>query len=315
MKSIFTKIIRKQTTGVYLLMIFTVAIFLVLSPGSMSASHLIDVFRQAAPLGIVAIAQTLVLLVAGIDLSVGSLITLVNILAAAIMMGNNANIFPAVVFTLFISALVGFVNGFIIVKLKIPAFLVTLSMSMIIEGFYYLYTHGSPKGSIATGFRFISDGWVGLVPIAGVIWVAVWIVFAFLLYKTTFGRKLYTTGGNLQAARLSGYHVDRVVIITYVCCSLLAGISGLLVSAFIGVASIGVGGDYTLNSIASSVIGGTAFTGGIGGLSGTFAGVVIMTFLQSLLTALNIPQAGKYISQGLIIVIMVAINQKRLRKL
>jgi ribose/xylose/arabinose/galactoside ABC-type transport system permease subunit len=144
--------------------------------------------------------------------------------------------------------------------------------------------------------------------------VAIWAVCAVFLRKTTLGRKIYTTGGNIQASWLSGIKTDRIVILTYVLCSLLAGISGLIISAFIGVASLSVGNDYTLNCIAATVIGGTAFTGGIGGLSGTFAGVLIMTFLQSLLTALNVPVSGEYISQGLVIAIMVAINQRRLFK-
>jgi len=118
------------------------------------------------------------------------------------------------------------------------------------------------------------------------------------------------TGGNTKTSFLSGIKTNVIIITAYMLSSLLAGVSGLLISAFIGVASVGVGDTYTLNSIAAVVIGGTAFTGGRGGLAGTFAGVLIMSLLQSMMTMLNIPEAGKFISQGLVIAIMVAINQK-----
>jgi ribose transport system permease protein len=314
MKTSLKKLMHNSTAGVYILLLITILVFLFFSPGSMNSVHMLDVVRQAAPLGIVAIGQTIVLLMAGIDLSVGSLITLVNVIAASMMMGSNQNIAITVIVALAVSMGVGFINGFIIAKIKIPPFLVTLAMSMVLEGVYYLYTQGSPKGNISPAFRVISSGWIGIIPISFIIWVVIWAVFAIFLRKTTLGRKIYTTGGNIQASWLSGIRTDCIVVLTYVMCSLLAGISGLIISAFIGVASLGVGNDYTLNCIAATVIGGTAFTGGIGGLSGTFAGVLIITFLQSLLTALNVPVSGEYISQGLVIAIMVAINQRRLFK-
>ncbi len=301
---------NKITTGIYGLLLLTIIIFIIISPGSFSSGHLLNIIRQSAPLGIVAIGQTLVLLVAGIDLSVGAVISLVNVVAASMMMGSNENILTAVAATLLISLLIGFINGITILKVNIPPFLVTLAMSLVIEGFYMVYTKGSPKGNIAEGFRFVSDGWIGPLPISGLIWLAIWIIFSFFLYKTTWGRKVYVTGGNTKTSFLSGIKTNVIIITAYMLSSLLAGVSGLLISAFIGVASVGVGDTYTLNSIAAVVIGGTAFTGGRGGLAGTFAGVLIMSLLQSMMTMLNIPEAGKFISQGLVIAIMVAINQK-----
>ncbi|MBN2981863.1 ABC transporter permease [Cohnella algarum] len=301
----------KQTLGVFGLLLAVLAFSAALSPESFSASHLLNMVRQAAPLGIAAIAQTLVLLVAGIDLSVGATISLVNILAASMMMGQNGNIGMAVAVSLGVSCLIGLINGVLITRVRIPPFLVTLAMSMVIQGVYMVYSKGSPKGSIAPGFRYLSDGWLGPVPVSALIWIAVWALFAFLLYKTVWGRKVYATGGNPMTSLLSGIRTNRMIILMYTLCSLLAGAAGLLLSAYIGVASVGVGNTYTLNTVAAAVIGGTAFSGGKGGLAGTFAGVLIMILLQSLLTMLNVPEAGKFISQGLIIAIMVAINQRR----
>jgi ribose transport system permease protein len=304
----------KITLGIYALLLFVIILFIFVSPGSFSPSHLLNIFRQATPLGIVAIGQTLVLLVGGIDLSVGAVISLVNVVAASMMMGNNDNIWITVFITLLISGGIGFINGYTILKVKIPPFLVTLAMSLVIEGGYMVYTKGSPKGNIAGGFRIISDGWLGPMPVAGLIWLGIWGLFAFLLYRVTWGRKIYAIGGNPKAAYLSGVKTDILTITTYVLSSVLAGIAGLMISAYIGVASVGVGNLYTLNSIAATVIGGTAFTGGRGGLAGTFAGVLIMSLLQSMMTMMNIPEAGKFVSQGLIIAIMVAINQHNIKR-
>jgi ribose transport system permease protein len=304
---------NRGVLGVYGLLLFVILCSVVMSPGNFSVNHLLNIVRQASPLGIIAIGQTLVLLVAGIDLSVGATISLINVLAASMMMGDNGNIGMTIVLTLLVSMLIGLLNGLAITKIRIPPFLVTLAMSMVIQGVYLVYTKGSPKGSIAPAFRVISDGWWGPIPVASVIWVLIWIVFAFLLYKTVWGRKVFATGGNSRTSRLSGIGVNRIVVAIYMLSGLLAGITGLMISAYIGVASNGVGNIYTLNSIAAVVIGGTAFSGGKGGLAGTFAGVLIMIFLQSLMTAMNISEAGKYISQGIIIAVMVGINQRGIR--
>lgn len=301
--------------GVYALLVAFLIMYGIASPHSFTGTHLMSVALQAAPLGIVAIGQTVVLLLAGIDLSVGPVITLTNVILAAVMVGQNHRIGMAVVLALAVAVVIGLLNGLAVTKLGIPPFLVTLAMGSIVEGVYYVYTKGSPMGNIAPGFRWMSTGWVAnIIPWAVIIWVVIWLVMAFVLYRTSFGRRLYATGGNERTAWLSGVSTTWIVLAGYVLSSVLAALSGFLISAYIGVASIGVGDPYTLNSVAAAVIGGAAFTGGRGGLAGTFAGVLIMEFLQSLLTALNVSAAGQFISQGVVIVVMVAINQWRSRK-
>jgi len=300
--------------GVYGLLVVVIIAFFVATKGTISPSHLLNIVRQAAPLGVVAMGQTIVLLVGGIDLSVGATMSMVNLVCASMMAGDNANIPQAVAMSMILSLAVGLVNGFIVVQFKMQPFLVTMAMSMVIEGGYYIYTKGIAKGSIAEGFRWISEGWLGILPIAGLIWVTLWIILSVVLQKTTYGRKLYITGGNQATSRLSGFASKRIVISAYVFSALLAGIAGLLLSAYIGTASTGVGNDYTLNSIAATVIGGTAFSGGIGSLEGTFPGVLITLILQSMMTILGISESGKFIMQGVVIATMVAINQIRAQK-
>lgn len=297
--------------GVYALLAAVIAAFFIATRGTISPSHLLNIMRQASPLGIAAMGQTIVLLVGGIDLSVGATISMVNLVAASIMVGQAGNIFPAVLLSLLLCLAVGFVNGYIIAHFKMQPFLVTMAMSMIVEGGYYIYTKGIAKGSIAPEMRFISENWIGPLPIAGLIWVAIWMLLSFMLRRTAYGTKLYITGGNQAASRLSGFRDEAIIISAYMLCSFLAGIAGLMLSAYIGTASTGIGADYTLNSIASTVVGGTAFSGGIGSLEGTFPGVLITVILQSMMTIIGISEAGKFIVQGVVIATMVAINQMR----
>lgn len=306
------KLFRKKSnfpTGAYILMIVAMVVYVIAAKGNVNLKSILNVMRQAAPLGIVAIGQTIALLMAGIDLSVGALMTLTNVLACSFMLGKDGNILLAVGICLLVAALVGLVNGVFIAVFNMPPFLITLATSIIIEGVYYVYTGGSPKGKIASSFRMISNGWIGnMLPIALIVWILIWMFFHFVLRKTKFGKEFYFTGANKSAAYLSGIAVNQKTIMAYVLTSLLTGLGGLMISAYIGVASIGVGDSYTLNSIAATVIGGTSFAGGVGSLTGTFPGVLIITFLTSILTMMNIPEAGKNVSQGLIILIMVAIN-------
>ena len=295
---------------VYGLLLIAILLFFSAAQWKVSPSHLINIIRQNAPLGIVAIAQTIVLLMGGIDLSVGAVISLTNILSTAIMAGNPDNILPGVAISLGIALLIGFINGITIARFKMPPFLITMAMATMIQGGYYVYTRGIPHGSMPASFRVISEGWLGPIPIAALLWLGIWGILSLILYKTPYGKHIYFTGANPKTAWLSGIPTTTVTVSAYMLCSFLAGVAGLILTAFIGVPSTGVGDSYTLNSIAASVIGGTSFAGGVGTLEGTFPGVLIMVLLQSTLTILNIPEAGKSISQGVVIAVMVAINMR-----
>ena len=140
-------------------------------------------------MGIVAIGQTIALLVGGLDLSVGTTISMVNLVCASIMNGSNGKIGPAVIISLLLCSLIGLVNGVIITKFKMQPFLVTLAMSIIIEGAYYIYTQGIPSGNVASSFRYIAEGWVGKIPVAIIVWGIIWVILSVILRKTIYGRK------------------------------------------------------------------------------------------------------------------------------
>ena len=299
-------------TYAFLLLLLVVRSFL--APGSMTVGNLLDLLRQAAPLGLVAIGQTIALLIGGIDLSVAAVITLTNVVAASMMVSGNHTIPVAVLTVVGIAALIGAANGLIVTKLRVPPIITTLAMAILLQGGYLLYTRGSPTGRIAPGFRVIADGWIVGLPWAAIVWGMVLAATGFLLHRTTFGRKLYATGGSPQAAWLSGISRDGITVLAYALCSVMAAFAGLMLSAYIGVASTSVGTGYDLSSIAAVVIGGTAFTGGSGGLTGTVGGVLVLTVLQSLLTMMNIGEPGRLVLQGAVIIGMMAVYQGQFRK-
>lgn len=274
--------------GIYVLLLVMIIVFAISTQGSVSMTHLLNIARSAAPLGIVAVGQTMVLLVGGLDLSLGTCMSMTNLILASMMNGSSSRAPQAILISMLICALV-------------------------VQGGYYIYTQGIARGSIAEEIRFISEGWIGIIPVAVIIWCAFWLILSFVLHKTVYGKKLYLTGSSQQAAKLSGFQADKIVISVYMIASMLACVAGIMLSAYIGVGSVDIGNSYTLDSIASSVIGGVAFTGGIGSLEGTFPGVLIITILSSLMTILGISEAGKFICQGTIIAVMVAINQVKMK--
>jgi ribose/xylose/arabinose/galactoside ABC-type transport system permease subunit len=278
----------------------------VVAPRSLALSNLLDIVRQAAPLGLVAIGQTVALLIGGIDLSVSSLITLTNVVAAKMMIGGDSAIPLTLVVVVVVALLVGAANGALIVFIRIPPIITTLAMGIILQGAAYIYTKGAPIGNIAPGFRVIAEGRIAGLPWAMIVWVVLLIMIGVLLKRTRFGRRLYATGANPQIARLSGIPHRMTIIAGYMLCSLFACFAGLMLSAYIGVASTSVGTNYDLSSIAATVIGGTTFAGGEGGMAGTVGGVLVLTLLNGLLTMLKISDPGKLMAQGAIIILMMA---------
>ncbi len=319
-----------QVIGVYCILVLVAIIyytFIMKFVPAKGAAHFIDLTRQAAPLALVALGQTMVMLMGGIDLSVGALISTVNIMCAVLMKNSTDKIVYTIITCLLFSMLVGLINGLIIVKIKMPPFLVTLAMASILQGCYMIYTGGVAKGKIAKSFRVIASGWIGpsweysnggVFPIAAIIWIVLFLALAFVSYKTTFGRQLYATGGNEQASWLSGIPTTRIKVGAYVISGLFAGLCGLMVSGYIGAADIGVGSNYEMDSIAAACIGGTTFAGGIGGVSGTVAGVMIIQIFTAIITMMGIQEEGRYIMLGVVLILVLGINylvtQRKIRK-
>lgn len=297
---------RIAPVAIWVVLLLLTIVSTLISPVFFTTRNISTLLKQAASLGIVAVGQTLAILTGGIDLSVASVMALMSVVAASLMKGQDSLFLPVVLFCLAIAAAIGMVNGLLVTKLKIPAFITTLGMVLVVQGIRFVYTGGSPRGSISPALKFIGGGMVGPVPAAVILWVVIVVVFVILMRRTTFGRRMYAVGGNRSAAHLSGVNVNGIIIAAYTLCSLLGGVAGLVYTGYNGFADNWVGRGFELNSIAAVVVGGTLFEGGRGGVVGTVAGVLIITILFNLVLLLGLDEEYQRIVKGVAIILAVA---------
>lgn len=291
--------------GIYIFLGLLFVFASIFSPAFLTPQNLSDVLNQAVALGIVSIGQTFVILTgrAGLDLSVASVMATVAVIVAKNTQGQNELLLPVAMICMLFGVLVGLANGLLVTKRKVPPFMATLGMMIIIQGLRFIYTKGAPKGDFPSILRFLGRGSLGPLPIS-IISLAILIGIAFIvLRKTTFGRQLYAVGGNLETAYLSGYRTDLIITAAYMICGLTAAIAGMYLAGWIGIADNWVGKGYELDSIAAVVMGGTSFEGGRGGVLGTIAGVMIIVLLYNLVLLLHLPVQAQFIVKGAVIIL------------
>jgi ribose transport system permease protein len=290
-----------ETRGVYVALVLAVLISALLSPAFFKFSNVLNVLRAAAVLGIVSIGQTVVILGGGIDLSVGATMGTVAIAVSEITGGKDDNVAVAIVVCLAIGAVVGLLNGLLIVKRNIPPFVATLGMLIFVEGARFAWTKGIISGRPAPFVRVLASI-IGPIPVPVVIVALLALIVGLLLKKTPFGRQLYATGGNREAARFSGIDVGRISIATYVLCGFFASIAGLILSGYIGYGDRYLGRGFDLDSIGAVVVGGTSFAGGRGGIGGTMAGVLLLTTMFNIVLILHLEEHYQLIVKGAVII-------------
>lgn len=276
---------------------------------------LINIIVRSVALGIVAVGQTLVLIGASIDLSVVYVISLTSTISSYIMQNDPNNVPKAIIIVFALGAVIGLVNGLIITKLHVNSFIATLGTSLIIKGIINS-TFSNYVGGVPESFRYFGYEMIGPIPVA--IFVLVIIVLAgwFLLSRTKFGAHLYGVGGNAEVARLSGLRTDRILIGAHILCSMTAVLTGLFLVSRLQSGSPWVGPDgiYDLESIATTVVGGTALAGGKGGVWGTLAGVLIFGVLDTVFNQLGVNPYLKTVLRGAIIILAVASYTYRSKK-
>lgn len=285
----------------------------------LTADNGLNVLRQVAVNICIATGMTLVVLTAGIDLSVGSVLALCGALTAGLF--KNGLAFPAndlfIGFTvlgailggLLLGALLGWFNGFTITRFKVPPFVATLAMLTIARGFTMLYTQGHPISNLGAEFAFIGAGIVLGIPVP--VWIAaiVVLVAVFITRQTKLGRYIYAIGGNEQAAKLSGINIKKVKRIVYALAGALAALGGVIVTARLDSAQPNAGISYELDAIAAVVIGGTSLSGGKGSIWGTVMGAVIIGVLNNGLVLLNVSPFWQQVVKGSVILLAVVIDK------
>jgi ribose transport system permease protein len=294
------------------LALFTLAVIASIATSDfLDSGNLLNIGRQAAPLAVVALGQTIVILCGGIDVSVGAVMSLTTVVVSREMAGDPGMVVPAVLIVLALGAAIGLANGILISRVGTDPFVTTLAAMLIIGGAALVYTQGSPTNGLTSGFRQISEGEVAGIPASIFFAAGAFALCWFLLRRTVWGRSIYAIGGNVRAAYLSGRRTALVQATAYMACSLLAVVAGLLLAARIGTGSVTAGAGYELESIAAALIGGTAFGGGRGRISGTIAGVLILVVLFNVLNLLGLPSQLQQIVRGVVIVLGVAVYSRR----
>ncbi len=302
----------KQKSLIALLLLIVVVS--TLSPNFFTLNNIFNILQQTSVNAIMAVGMTLVILTSGIDLSVGSLLALTGAVAAS-MVGADVNALVAVVGALALGAAIGGVTGVIIAKGKVQAFIATLVMMLLLRGVTRVYTDGSP---INTGFSDNADlfSWFGIGRPFGIptpIWLMM-IVFLsawYVLHHTRLGRYIYALGGNEAATRLSGISVDKIKIIVYALCGLLAALASVIEVARLSSAQPMAGNGYELDAIAAVVLGGTSLAGGKGRIMGTLIGALILGFLNNALNLLGISSNYQMIVKAVVILLAVLVDNKK----
>ena len=296
---------------VYVILLALLIMAQVLSPGYLVPTHIAGILRLASFMGIAAIGQNLTILTGGIDLSIANTITFANVIAAQVMMGNDSNLLMALLAVIAAGLVIGLCNGAGIYYLKVPQCIMTLRVFFNDTATTEIYTKGAPKGNASPLLKTIcGQSLIGIVSGIVIIWAVFAMVTYIVLKKTTYGRKIYSVGINEEAARFSGIRTGRVIFSAYLISAVVAAISGFLLVGYTGTSFLDVGTSYNTKTIAAVIIGGTAITGGKGGYIGTIAGAIIMTILDDFLTIVNIPEAGRQIMQGVIILLLVLIYSR-----
>jgi ribose transport system permease protein len=299
--------------GVWVALLVTLVVGVIAVPNFATAANADAILRQAAVLGVVALGQTFVVLTGGIDLSVGMLMGLVTVLANGIMAGDPGLMVPVLLVALVCGLLTGLANGLGITLARVDPLIVTLAMLSVLQGAIFLYTDRT-VGSAPAAFRELAYGSIGPVPmpalVLGLLAVASWVV----LTRTPFGRYVYALGSDPLNARRAGIPVDRIRLAAYVMCSLLAAVAGLLLAARLGSGFTGAGAGFELSSIVAVVVGGTALSGGRGGVTGTIAAVLLLTMLSTMLNLLGVSPFAQRVINGVVIVVAVAVYTSRRRE-
>lgn len=293
-----------------LLIIFIVlfVVAAIVAPEFLSAQNLANLLQQSSLIGIVAIGMTLVILTAGIDLSVGSVAALGGMLVA-ILIGFGIPWLIALLLAIAGGAAIGAVMGSLSAYLRLPAFMVTLAALQSVRGLTYLTTNGTPTTSeIPMGLRFLGAGSVGPVPTVGIIFILVTLIAAFILQRTTYGEYIFAVGSNMDAARLSGLPVKLILTSVYVISGALAAFAGVLLTARLTIGQPTANQGLELDAIAAVVLGGTSLFGGKGGVFGTFIAVLLLSVLRNLFNLLGLSSFFQMVVTGVILVAALILN-------
>ncbi|WP_396912186.1 ABC transporter permease [Mycolicibacterium sp.] len=288
-------------------------IFAIAAPNFTTGSNLTNVLQQVSITAVAAVGATVVILVAGIDLSVGSIVALTGSIAALYLqhaiLSTGASAAVAVLISLVVGTACGLLNGLLVTVAKVPAFIATLATLTALRGIALLVTNSYPISIKNSAFTNIGIGKIGAVPIPVIIMAVTFAVGYVILHRLKIGRRIYAVGGNREAARLSGIRVSRVKLFAFTFAGLCAGVASVILTAKLSSGQPAGAVGFELDVIAAVVVGGTSLFGGRGRLTGTFLGALIIAVLGNGLTLMNVPFYWQQIVTGAVVVGAVVLDR------
>lgn len=298
----------KNNRGIIIVLLLIGIMLSILSPVFLTTDNLITVLRQISTNMYLALGMTFVMILGGIDLSVGSIVAMCGTLIVGFIVTNGIPMIPAIILGILIGTFLGFVNGIVIAKFQVPAFIITLATMNVARGIAYVYSGGRSTRIVDDSFNRIGTGYIGFLPLPVLYMIILIFIFIILLNKTEFGTYVYAVGGNRESARLSGVPIKKVEIIVYTLSGFLSAFAGLVLCSRLYSGQPSVGDGYELDAIAACVLGGVSMAGGVGRISGTIFGVIVIGIINNGLNLMNVSSYWQLIVKGFIIAIAVLID-------
>ena len=306
----FSTIIGKY--GVYIALVILFVIMAIASPTFLKPTNLLNILKQNAVYGIIAVGMTFVIVTSGIDLGVGAIVAMAGCFSAALsQQGGAGTVFGAYAVGLASGVIAGAFSGFFIAYCSVPAFIGTLATMTICRGIIYVFTDGRPITGVVKAYAAMGSGSIGIVPVAAVIYLLFLIVGHFLLKYTKFGRHVFDVGGNRKAARVSGINVKKTEMLVYVISGFCAAFAGWILASRVHTGHPASGEGFEMNAISGTVIGGTSLAGGRGSVLGSFIGILVLGVLTNGLDLLNVSSYYQQIIRGIIILVAVLSDRQR----
>lgn len=278
----------------------------------LTLKNIMNIARQSAINSLISVGMLLTILTAGIDLSVGSVLALSTCIMGVAVVKLGINPIIAMFICLIVGAFLGFLNGVMLTKMKLPhPFISTLGMKNIARGLALIITAASPISGFPKAIQYIGAGYIGPIPVSFILVVVVFVIFSIFLNRTAQGRYIYAVGGNLEASKLSGINVDKTLILVYTICGFMAAVGGLVLTGRVNAAFPLAGLDYDLDAIAACIIGGASFMGGSGTVWGTLIGAMIMAVLRNGLNLLGVSADLQTVAIGVVIIGAVYVDVLR----
>ena len=303
----FLGLFRKY--GVFIILLVLIIAFTIINPVFFSINNAINLSKQIAIMGILSVGMTFVLLTGGIELSMGSVVSMLCVTVSMYVTKLGIPAPVAMLMGIITATLVGLINGVLIAKIKVPPLIMTLGMQIFLSGFTYTLCGGLPVYGIPASLKYLAQtSALGVIPLSALIMLIVLLIGGFILSKTYFGRYLYAVGSNEEATSLSGINADKIRILAYTFCGTIVGIAGIVMLARVGSGQPSAGDSYEMDVLTACVLGGVSLNGGKGNLGKAFVGILIIGILSNGMSIAGLGDFQQRMVKGLVLIFAVVLD-------